>query len=830
MVTKKVSKSKKKNLNKGDVIKPKSKTILKRKQLRLDKRKGKKLKKVEYFKNKYTRKFPLKPDEDENITSSEDESNLKSKKSMSKAQSNAPTVAQVNNKTEKEMKELKRQQKKQRKRQLRIENEREQENIAKLEKQLGLKRRKSKNLPKSFEEDGLSYILNVCDSGKIESLGDELSDDEDLTKLKKFKEDLDKDSDSNQENSDLDESIDYEGSDDVDEDDFEDDADMSDVANCDKVQYDADFFDDGDDDHISEDDDRNTVENDDCSKSASQSDEWEDIYGRKRNADGVIIEENTVDSGGSKYIPPALRKKMELENNASEEKRAELSRLLKQLKGLLNRLAESNMSGISKQVEGFYLSNSRNDVSQTLTNIFTTSLVAPSLTPSRLVLEHAMLIAILHANVGTEVGGHLLQALVKLFASTYSTTDLDNEDSKELDNILVILSYFHAFKIVSSLLILEILDELTESFRAKDIELIMIVLRNCGFVLRKEDPIGLKNLILKVQSKASECTKDESRVSFMLEILTAIKNNNVNKIPNYDPSHFEHMKKIFRSFLREGNFVTELKIGYKDLIQADSRGRWWIVGSAFNAHLAGGEAEDSSDIPNPRKAQSKQQFSSELLSLARKMRMNTETRRQIFCLLMTGEDFMDATEKLVKLGTKNQTERDVAFVVLACCVQEKVFNPYYCHVASKLSSVDRKYRIATQFNIWDRIKLIPDMKLFQRSNLAKFVSFLIKDKSQSLGVLKVIEFAEMNKHNVKFLREVLLDVLLEAKEEEVRLVFKAVAESEKLAFFRESLKLFLHFFLLKQSSKLPPETDKELLISRVAIAEQEMMSRSGKGY
>jgi nucleolar MIF4G domain-containing protein 1 len=36
----------------------------------------------------------------------------------------------------------------------------------------------------------------------------------------------------------------------------------------------------------------------------------------------------------------------------------------------------------------------------------------------------------------------------------------------------------------------------------------------------------------------------------LLDILLAVKNNNVNKIPNYDPSHFEHLKKSLKGYLR----------------------------------------------------------------------------------------------------------------------------------------------------------------------------------------------------------------------------------------------------------------------------------------
>ena len=90
---------------------------------------------------------------------------------------------------------------------------------------------------------------------------------------------------------------------------------------------------------------------------------------------------------------------------------------------------------------------------------------------------------------------------------------------------------------------------------------------------RRDDPVALKNFILKVQSKASQVESEDSRVVFMIEILNGIKNNNVNKIPNYDPSHFDHLKKSLKSSLREGKFVTELNISYKDLVQVRIRSK-----------------------------------------------------------------------------------------------------------------------------------------------------------------------------------------------------------------------------------------------------------------
>jgi len=52
----------------------------------------------------------------------------------------------------------------------------------------------------------------------------------------------------------------------------------------------------------------------------------------------------------------------------------------------------------------------------------------------------------------------------------------------------------------------------------------------------------------------------------MLEILLAIRNNNMSKIPNYDPEYGEHLLKVIKIFIHKGNYVSELKISMKDLL------------------------------------------------------------------------------------------------------------------------------------------------------------------------------------------------------------------------------------------------------------------------
>ncbi|XP_023321469.1 nucleolar MIF4G domain-containing protein 1 [Eurytemora carolleeae] len=772
-------------------------TILKRKLERAEKRKAKKVSKAEFMVKKFKKAE----------TAEEKEAALELKR-MKKEQNRLDQEKQK----ARHVKRLAKEQRKQRNQQLLLANQEEEKNIKKLEKQLGLKKRKSKNLPKSFQEDGLDYLLGP--TGAVTFEGIEESEDE---MGGKSEDDNDDDDPIASAMLSSDEENDHEDDEQAKDEEMEEEGEESGDEEI-------------EDNHTEEEEDED--ENDDQGEEEVEDEEgggggeWEDIYGRKRSKDGGIIKntdsantqtgngESAVSAGG-KYIPPAMRKAA-----AAMDKKKELERLAKQLKGNLNRLAESNMHSIAVQIENMYSSNSRNDMNQTLYNLIYLATVSPVLTPERLVMEYIMLITILHANIGSEVGAHFIEEFVRAFNNKYSSTDLTGESGKELDNIILLLSYIFNFRMISSKFLFEILNKLADSFKTKDIELILIALRSAGFILRKDDPLEMKNLILKIQNKATVSTggEDNSRVQFMLDVLLAVKNNNVNKIPNYDPSHLDHLRKGLKSHIREGNFVTELKIGLKDLEDADTKGRWWIVGSFYAGNLVGEKRGGAEEPQGGDQGKKKEEFSTQLLQLAKKMRMNTEQRKNIFCLIMSSEDYIEATERLIKLGTKNQMERDVMFVLLDSAMQEKVFNPFYSQVAIKLSSMDRKYKISNQFSIWDKMKQSRELKSGQLINLAKYISHLIRERSQSISVLRVIEFSEMTKPNVHLLRTILCEVLLMENLEDMENIFQAVSESPNLKLYREGLRLFLRHFLLKKS-KLDPSIPFHTLEERVKTAE-----------
>ncbi|XP_060588437.1 nucleolar MIF4G domain-containing protein 1-like [Ruditapes philippinarum] len=599
-----------------------------------------------------------------------------------------------------------------------------------------------------------------------------------------------------------------------------------------------------DDDDEIDDDDENSDENDDEDsadddnefgtninsnqtekrKSKDDIDELkEDIYGRLRDSQGNIIRDNKPAGGDGAYVPPA--KRLQMAGSADEKKKFMLERLQKQLKGLVNSaILNFNERGKWKKCpisrdRTLYLAT-RADVNETLVDLISDACITPTLTPDRLSMELMMLVAILHGNVGSEVGAVFLQHFAKRF--NLLLMEAEYGSGKLIDNIVVLVAHLYNFKVVYSVLIFDILKKLTESFQERDIEIILLLLRHVGFSLRKDSPIELKEFIISVQTRAGspDAAKlnDQSRVRFMLEVIMAIRNNNMRKIPNYDPEHLDHLRKLSKLLSYCGQFGdNQLHISLEDLLNAEEKGKWWLVGSAWDGKQVQHHNQGSDKMST---VVGKLEVSSKLQELARKQRMNTDIRRNIFFVIMTSEDYLDAFEKLIQLGLKSSQRQEIILVIMDCCLQEKKYNPFYSYLAQKFCDYHRTYQMAFQFCIWDKFKEIGSLSEHNRNNLSKLLIHLIVNKAQSLSILKVVSFGTLEKGMVRLLKQLLTDLLLEQSQSEVEAAFTRIAQIDKLKPLNEGLRLFLRHFLVGKKS----ETKSAKLIERVDIVDH-LLSR-----
>lgn len=86
-----------------------------------------------------------------------------------------------------------------------------------------------------------------------------------------------------------------------------------------------------------------------------------------------------------------------------------------------------------------------------------------------------------------------------------------------------------------------------------------------------------------------------------------------------------------------------LRISLDDLHQADSKGKWWLVGAAWGGDPLVDRQEEREAQPS-----APIELENALLKLAKKQGMNTDVRRSIFVVLMSS----DVSTSHMVYGTK----------------------------------------------------------------------------------------------------------------------------------------------------------------------------------
>ena len=137
-----------------------------------------------------------------------------------------------------------------------------------------------------------------------------------------------------------------------------------------------------------------------------------------------------------------------------------------------------------------------------------------------------------------------------------------------------------------------------------------------------------------------------------------------------------------------------------------NRGQWWLPdATGTEAWFAARAAQERSDSAAKNAAATNDE-GAELLAKAKGLRMNTEARRAIFCVIMGAEDFADALDRLLGLPLADKQEREIPRVLIECCLQEKAYNPYYETLATRLCERVRSHRLTLQLCVWDQIREI----------------------------------------------------------------------------------------------------------------------------
>ena len=335
--------------------------------------------------------------------------------------------------------------------------------------------------------------------------------------------------------------------------------------------------------------------------------------------------------------------------------------------------------------------------------------------------------------------------------------------------------------------------------------MLIIILRAVGAQLRADDPSALKEIILDVQSKsasqvaaaaagesaaggtaddgtaadgtaadgtaAAAAAGQSARARVFLSMLNDLKNN---KQKARDQGVADGALPRLRKWLKTlgsasgSHEPAAFKVGWDELVNARSRGRWWVIGSAWagrsgaggGGNGSGGNGSGGADGDSARSG-AKGALSGEdrLLALAEGQRMNTDVRRRIFVALMGADDYVDAHTRLTRLRLAKGQQPEMVRVLLECCGQEGVFNRFYALLAARLCESHREVRFGMTFAFWDAFKQLPELSLHRAANTAKLLANLVYMDAVPITCLKVVHWSAPSQRTIFFWQVFFVELL-----------------------------------------------------------------------
>lgn len=370
----------------------------------------------------------------------------------------------------------------------------------------------------------------------------------------------------------------------------------------------------------------------------------EHIHSKSSENDSNVLSITTQEAQEAKepvkYVPPAVRAAREHEMqqrlSSNVQKSEDMQKINKVVKGSLNRLSEANIETILGQLQELYRNKPRHDVTTSITDLVLSTIGSRDNMLDSFVILYAGFTGSLHRLVGIEFMAYITQTVIKKLGEKPLYQASEDEVRSQL-NLISLLSELYNLGSISVSLIYDLIKSLisTEKLNEAQIDAVLRITRSAGQQLRHDDPSSLKEIVLAIQNKIEYLEKDDlsSRFKFMLECLDNLKNNKtkaLNGTSNGIESR-DRIKKYLKNLeKRPGVASTEaLTVSLDDLRQADSKGKWWLIGSAWSGNPLVDKKEEFSKTNKTDEDL--------LIKLAKRQGMNTDVRRNIFIILMSSE-------------------------------------------------------------------------------------------------------------------------------------------------------------------------------------------------
>ncbi|OTA98575.1 hypothetical protein M426DRAFT_325874 [Hypoxylon sp. CI-4A] len=665
--------------------------------------------------------------------------------------------------------------------------------IADLERKLGLKGRKS--LPKSFDEDGLGDLLDGLggdekETGVVSNNKRKAEADEWLAqKRRKAQAAVKKTGDS---------SDDDDGSD--------DDEDLS----LDGSELDG--FDSGGD----------GSEDDDVFEGCSDDDQPK----AARQRENPYVAPTT---GVAKYVPPSLRKQQG-SNNEEETK------LRRRVQGLINRLTNDSMVGITKDFVALYDTHPRQTVTSVIVDLVSTLVCSPEKRPDSFFTMIAGFVAAMYKAMGMAVCASFIQQLVEVFDQRYQNASGDQSDSGS-KHIISLLAELYNMQVIGCDLVFDYIRLFLNKLSELDTELLLRIIQLCGPSLRRDDPHALGDIVSSI--KTANMKNMSVRTSFMIDEMKKLQSNKTKAVTrNRDLADQRTQLRKRISTLGGSQDVQPLRMGLQDIRDADKHGKWWLVGACWSGghsstegrSKAANQREDGADADEMMDLGGDDLGIPDLWQLAREQGFNTEVRQRIFVALHAATDYENAELLIRKLRLNKHQRKEIPEVIIRSSERQSQYNHYYTLVATRFTG-DRELSFQFRRCLTTRLrKMGEDIDIGEEDfdvedaseydmrwvyNTAKLYGSLVAIRALRLvDIVKHRNLAALQEKAHMFFEVALITALQESKRDGLKEVFSGLDTDHARA---------VQYFLkkhIRQTDLLKDKKEKSLVKKRCDAADE----------
>lgn len=444
-------------------------------------------------------------------------------------------------------------------------------------------------------------------------------------------------------------------------------------------------------------------------------------------------------------------------------------------------------------------------------------------------------LSILHYLIGDNFMKYFLKELFTQFHKLSEITHYDTRVSK-LKNFTFIMIFFFLFKNLTLKLAGDMVSYFIDNFDEFYSEVLFILLSHIGIQLRREDPEAVKRIIASVKVKFNNLKQDNkeaitSKFKSVVEMIEEIKNNkflkfnvaekyafqknlvNQAKIEVQNKSKFDINSKKEHDFYFSSNDQIELVmteimefdfeknllnlnntiLKKKELKEKENKDTLEEDSDDFSINSEDLEEQyniiqikSNKNNKNASKTSIKDLSTEKFNETCKKLKINTDLKKNIFRCIISANDYNMAYEKLLKLNLNKEQEREIVKILILLCVNENEYNPFYFFVLKLLMKLDNNHVHTYKYTHWDYIRNSEALNKNGIKNLARLTSELLQQMIINLVVFIPLDFT--NKTQTSLLSSCLEHFFNNAKYDTVKLcVSKLIKNDDHNNFYRELL-------------------------------------------